>query len=221
MQYSPPLFTGAATPTPTPTPKPTPSKNETEGILSTGEGGGLAAQGTQSVPAAIASAGGISGLVVGAGLLAVGVAAYAVKAIRAKKAKANQATQTRANPLLKRQSPVLAATAGPTVVTRVPAQLTVQRERLPAPSQTVNPTQRVPAGLQFAKGAGVARGARPGVPSLAATNAQRTFANASNLQPDARAADLRTFQARQARVVRPAAGAGAAKLTRFTNLSLD
>ncbi len=141
--------------------------------------------------------------------------------MRARQARADQATQTRANPLLKRQSPVLAAAAGPTVVTRVPSQMTVQRERVAMPPQTVTPAQRVPAGLQFAKGAGVARGARPGVPSLAATNAQRTFANAGNLPPEARAADLRTFQARQARIVRPAAGAGAAKLTRFTNLSLD
>jgi hypothetical protein len=161
----------------------------------------------QSVPTAIASAGGISGLVIGAGVLTLGVAAYAFKAVRAKKARANQATQTRSNPLMQRQA--TATAAGPTVLTRAPAQMTVQRDR-------------VPAGLQYAKGAGVVRaGARPGVPSLAATNAQRTFANAGNLQPEARAADLRTFQARQARVVRPTTPNGGGKLTRFTNLNID
>ena len=103
---------------------------------------------------------------------------------------------------------MLAAAAAPTVLTRIPPQLTVQRDK-------------VPAGLQYAKGAGVARGARAGVPSLAATNAQRTFANANNLQPEARTADLRTFQARQARVVRPTTPTNGAKLTRFTNLNLD
>jgi hypothetical protein len=149
------------------------------------------------------------------------VAAYALKAVRAKQARADQATQTRANPLLKRQSPVLAAATGPTVITRLPAQLTVQRDSIASSSHAIPPAQRVPAGLQFAKGAGVARGARPGVPSLAATNAQRTFANANHLQPEARAADLRTFQARQARVVRPTTPNGGAKLTRFTNLSID